>query len=124
MRCKKIRDHVPTEEFTCDITSATVPVWSYHETVPSGSLPYQMGYQADLNLNAASYTVMMWLKQGASEPDDAIIIGQHIGTSTTTTMTSVTVTETTVTVSTTSTTQSTTKPDSTSLSIAWCGFCD
>ena len=96
------------KDFICDVTSATVPVWSYHETVPSASLPYEMGYQADLNLNEASYTVMMWLKQGASEPDDAIIIGQHIGTSTTTTMTSVTVTETTYTASTTTTTQSTT----------------
>jgi len=99
---------IQSVDFVCDITSPTTPVWSYHEAVPSSSLPYEMGYQADLNLNSASYTVMMWLKQGVSEPSDAIIIGQHIGTSTTTTFTTVTVTETTVTVSSTTTTQTTT----------------
>ncbi|CAJ1329334.1 unnamed protein product [Effrenium voratum] len=94
-------------DFICDVTSANVPVWAYPETV-SATLPYDMGVQSSLNLNSNSYTLMMWLKQGASEPDDSIIIGQHIDTSTTTTSTSITVTATTVTVSTSTTTQSTT----------------
>ncbi|CAK9014990.1 Transposon Ty1-PL Gag-Pol polyprotein [Durusdinium trenchii] len=95
-------------DFVCDPTSANVPVWAYHETVPSSELPYTMGVQSDLQLNAASYTIMMWLKQGPSEPDESIIIGQFIDTSTTTTSTSTSTTSTTITSTTSSTTQSTT----------------
>ena len=96
------------QEFSCDVTSANVPVWAYHETIPSSVLPYEMGVQSALNLNEASYTIMLWLKQGASEPDDTIIIGQFIDTSTTTTLTVTSTTMVTATSTTSSTTQSTT----------------
>lgn len=95
-------------EFICDVTSANVPVWAYHETIPSSSLPYEMGVESNLNINEASYTIMLWVKQGASEPDDSIIIGQFIDTSTTTTMTVTSTTVVTITSTTSSTTESTT----------------
>lgn len=53
-----------------------------------------MGVASELKLNEASYTIMMWLKQGPSEPDEAIIMGQFIDTSTTTTTSSRTATST------------------------------
>lgn len=103
------------EEFICDVTSANVPVWAYHETVLESDLPYDMGVESALNLNDASYTIMMWLKQGSNEPADTIIIGQFIDTSTTTTFTSTSMTTITATSTTSSTSQTTTCPGCTAL---------
>lgn len=61
---------------------------------------------------------MMWLKPGSNEPDDSIIIGQFIDTSTTTTSTMTSTTVVTVTSTTSSTTQSTTLP-----SCSWIQSC-
>ena len=77
-----------------------------------------MGVESNLNINEASYTIMLWVKQGASEPDDSIIIGQFIDTSTTTTMTVTSTTVVTITSTTSSTTESTTWPGRRWLS--WC----
>ena len=71
-----------------------------------------MGVASELKLNGASYSIMMWLKQGPSEPDEAIIMGQFIDTSTTTTTSSLTATST----SQTSTSATSTSATSTSSS--------